>query len=179
MGKGLGHVGRAIEAILIAEPENAFTVEDLCDRVYRGINRIEKKHRVSVIRAAKSVAKRHANLESWRSEQLGGTMIFRTADNVMSYGMARLKSDFLHNYRSTDPRCMPSRITIEEQLRARLIEGGKDHQYVVPGGAWWDHVELWKAEQARDSKTVTKLKKKGERSLAKLWKDLAKIGRIK
>jgi hypothetical protein len=176
MGKGLGHVGRAIEAVLIAEPDNAFTVDDLCDRVFPGINRIEKKHRVSIIRAAKTVAKHRANLKSWRSEQLGGTMIFRTADNVMSYGMARLKSDFLHNYRSTDPRCMPSRITIEEQLRARLVEGGKDHRLMVPGGAWWDHVELWKAEQEGDSKTVANLKKKGERSHAAFLKDFAKIG---
>jgi hypothetical protein len=159
MGKGLGHVGRAIEAALIAEPDNAFTVDDLCDRAFPGINRIEKKHRLSIIRAAKSVAKRRANLESRRSETLGGTMIFYTADNVMSYGMFRLKADFLNNYRSTDPRCMPSRITIEEQLRARLIEGGKDHDSVVRGGVWWNHVERWKAAQAGDFKKVAKLKK--------------------
>jgi hypothetical protein len=47
------------------------------------------------IRAAKSVAKRHPNFEWWRSEHLGGTLIFFLADNVMSYAMARLKADFL------------------------------------------------------------------------------------
>jgi hypothetical protein len=52
MSKGPGRVSRAIEAALEAEPDNAFTVEDLCDRVYRGINRVEKKHRVAVLRAA-------------------------------------------------------------------------------------------------------------------------------
>jgi hypothetical protein len=151
VGRGLGHVGRAIEAALIAEPENAFMVDDLCDRVFPGINRIEKKHRVSVIRAAKSVAKHRANLRSWRSEQLGGTMIFHTADNVMSYAMARKKGDFLERYRSNNPRIKPWRIKTENDLRELLIEGGRDHRYVIPGGAWWDHVELWKAEQAQDS----------------------------
>ena len=56
MSKGPGRVSRAIEAILEAEPDNAFSVEDLCDRVYPGINRVEKKHRVSVLRAANLVA---------------------------------------------------------------------------------------------------------------------------
>ena len=41
MGKGPGHVERAIESVLIAEPDNAFTIEDLCERVFRGVNRIE------------------------------------------------------------------------------------------------------------------------------------------
>jgi hypothetical protein len=122
MGKGLGHVGRAIEAVLNAEPDNAFTVEDLCDRVYPGVNRIEKKHRVSIIRATKTVAKSRANLKWMRSTHLGGRLVLYTADNVISYATARHKGDFLENYRNNDPRCMPWRIKTEQQLRALLIE---------------------------------------------------------
>jgi hypothetical protein len=167
MGKGLGTVGRAIEAALIAEPDNAFTVDDLCDRVFPGINRIEKKHRVSVIRAATSVAKRRANLSWWRSEHLGGTMIYFTADNVMSYGMARHKSGFLYHYRSTDRRRHGYERT-EQQLRALLSEGGKDHRNVVPDGVWWRHVEMWKAEQSGDTKTVEKLQAESDSAKAAL-----------
>jgi hypothetical protein len=171
MGKGPGHVARTIEAILIAEPDNAFTVDDLCDRVYRGINRIEKKHRVSVMRAAKSVAKRHPNFECERSEHLGGTLVFFTADNVMSYAMMRLKSDKFREYRNNDPR-QRWRPETEQELHARLIEGGQDHRLIIPGGAWWRHVELWKAARAGDAETVAKLEAEGERALAAIVGDI-------
>jgi len=42
MSKGPGRVSRAIGTALEGEPDNAFTIEDLSDRVYRGINRVEK-----------------------------------------------------------------------------------------------------------------------------------------
>jgi len=45
MSRGPGRIERAIAAILDAESDNAFTTEDLCERVYRGVNRVEKKHR--------------------------------------------------------------------------------------------------------------------------------------
>jgi hypothetical protein len=167
MGKGPGHVERAIEAVLIAEPDNAFTVDDLCDRVYRGVNRIEKKHRVSVIRAAKLVAKRRPNFEWWRSEHLGRTLVFYMADNVMSYAMARLKADFLTQYRNNDPRA-PWRPETEQELRALLIEGGRNHKYVIPGGAWWNRVELWKAERDGNAENAEKLRAEINRERARL-----------
>jgi hypothetical protein len=58
MCKGPGRIERAIAAALDAEPDGAFTTDDLCDRVYRGVNRIEKKHRVAVLRAASNLMKR-------------------------------------------------------------------------------------------------------------------------
>ena len=36
MSRGAGRVERAIMAAVRAEPDNAFTVADLCDRVYPG-----------------------------------------------------------------------------------------------------------------------------------------------
>jgi hypothetical protein len=53
MSKGAGRVERAIAGVFEAEPDNAFTVEDLCDRAYPG-ELVEKKHRVAVLRAAKN-----------------------------------------------------------------------------------------------------------------------------
>ena len=92
MSKGPGRIERAIEAIFAAEPDNAFTTDDLCDRAYPG-ERIERKHRVAVLRAAAKVCAR-TGWAKWQSEVPGGTLVFRNVYNVMSHGMARLKSDF-------------------------------------------------------------------------------------
>jgi hypothetical protein len=172
MGKGPGHVERTIESILIAEPDNAFTVEDLCDRVYRGVNRIEKKHRVSVIRAAKSVAKKRANFGYFSSDGLGGTLVFCNWDNVNSYAMARCKADFLHRYRSNDQRIGSWNIKTESDLRELLIEGGRNHHLTVPGGAWWDHVELWKAGNDENSEVVAELEAKAAQRLEALTSNI-------
>src|SRR6266852_1906054 len=91
MGKGPGRVEQIIDAVFAAEPDNAFTIEDLCERVYPG-EPIEKKHRVSVLRAAKQVAKRCGDIDTMIGEGLGGTLIFFDQYCVLSYAMARLKS---------------------------------------------------------------------------------------
>ncbi len=166
MGKGPGRVERAIEAAFIAEPDNAFTVDDLCDRVYRGVNRIEKKHRVSVIRAAKSLCDRRPalNLNWLCSDRLGGALVFYTADNLMSYAMARLKS--LGAYRSNDKRW--ERSVTEHDLRAQLSDDGDHYEYIVPGGIWWNYVELWKAERDGDTEKADVLRAEINRHLARL-----------
>ena len=76
MSRGPGRIERAIAAILDGEPNNAFTTEDLCERVYPGVNRVEKKHRVAVLRAANKLVKRRDNTECMRCENLGGTRVY-------------------------------------------------------------------------------------------------------
>jgi hypothetical protein len=57
---------RAITAILDGEPDNAFTVEDLCDRIYPEAILVEMKHRVAVLRAAgKLMSRRAATRHGW------------------------------------------------------------------------------------------------------------------
>src|SRR5580693_6615017 len=63
MSRGPGRVERAIKAAFEAEPTRVFTTEYLCTHVYAGATKIEKKHRVSLIRAAKRVLQRE---HSWR-----------------------------------------------------------------------------------------------------------------
>lgn len=104
MSRGLGQVQRAIVAAFEAEPDNAFLLSELCERVYRGVNRIEKKHRIAVARAAKGVK----TISRMKRETLGGELVFYDPLNLMSYAMARLKSDFLNGgYRNNDPRQRP------------------------------------------------------------------------
>ena len=104
MSGGPGRIQRAIEAALAAEPDNAFNTQDLCERAYRGVNRVDKKHRVAVLRALRRVLARRSDLETWRGEGLGRQAIVFHRYNVTSYAMARLKTDFLEHYRSNDYR---------------------------------------------------------------------------
>jgi hypothetical protein len=82
--------------------------------------------------------------------------------------MARLKSDRFSHYRNNDARlrwsCLQPKT--EQDLRATLMEGGSNHKHVVPGGAWWQHTEIWKAERDGDTKRAEKLKAEINRSLA-------------
>ena len=137
MSRGPGRIERAIEAIFDAEPDNAFSTDDLCWRVYRGINRVEKKHRVSVTRAAWKIAQRRESLECLRSDALGRTSVWFDKTNVMSYAMGRIKTDMFTYYHGNDPRV--SWRSSESDLRKQLEPGGKNHDLVVPGGSWWHH----------------------------------------
>jgi len=58
MGRGLGRVERAIAGAFTNDPEWTFATSDLCRIVYGDDVEIEKRHRVSVLRAAKKVCAR-------------------------------------------------------------------------------------------------------------------------
>ena len=110
-----GHVGRAIEATFGDEPDAVFGVDELCCLVY-GVrwSRIEKRHRVAVLRAAKA----RPGVAHLHSERSGRILIFYTPDNVMSYDMARLKSDNLQDPGQTNA-----------DLRKRLGHGGAKFEH--------------------------------------------------
>jgi hypothetical protein len=63
MSKGPGRIERALAAIFDGEPGNAFMTEELCEMIYPGC-RIEKKHRVAVMRAVAKLAKRRDTLRA-------------------------------------------------------------------------------------------------------------------
>jgi hypothetical protein len=96
MSKGPGRIERAIGGILDAEPEGAFSAEQLCRRVYeldpyeRGA--VWKQHRVASIRAGKRLAKRRPEIAWRRSEGRPSEIIFFRHDNAISYQMGQLKS---------------------------------------------------------------------------------------
>jgi hypothetical protein len=103
MSRGHGKVQRAILAAFAAEPDNAFLLSELCERVYPGLRRIEKKHRNAVARAAKAIP----SIDHMKREVLGSELVFYDPLNVMSYATARLKSDSLGPgaaYRNNDYR---------------------------------------------------------------------------
>jgi hypothetical protein len=76
MSRGPGRVERAIKAAFEAEPTRVFTTEYLCTHVYAGATKIEKKHRVSLIRAAKRVLQREHSWRMTRTHMPGAPFLF-------------------------------------------------------------------------------------------------------
>jgi hypothetical protein len=157
MSRGPGKIQRAIKAIIEAEPDRAFLLSELCERVYPGINRVEKKHRVAVARAA---ARMPLPTISWmKCDRLGGELVYFTPFNVRSYAMANIISDTFEEYRNNDGRLLDwkkERRSDFDRVAAKVESGGEKYSWVVEGGAWWLHVQMaiaeHEADQASDKK---------------------------
>lgn len=68
MSRGPGRIERAIERLVVARPDTAFLIDDLCWLIFPAIGTVERKHRVSVLRAANKVV---ARLPDWRIGEVG------------------------------------------------------------------------------------------------------------
>ena len=143
MSKGFGSVQRKIAEVLAANVDEAFRVDELC-RVVFGDVPIEKKHRVSVIRAAKALMKTRPELAWAGSSGPGMGVVLYNQANVMSYARARLKAE-------------ADRYT-DDPIHKRLAPGGDEHKYIVEGGVWWLHVQEWIAKQNNDQARLEELK---------------------
>ena len=105
----------------------------------------------SVLRVAKAIVARRPEL-SWKTgEGLGGTLVIYNRCCVMSYAMARTPPRW---WTKAAGKGMEWRIknqdSTEAELRARLREEGPDHKHIVPGVAWWRHVQMHIAERDGD-----------------------------
>jgi hypothetical protein len=155
MSTGSGQIERAIENIFTREPDNAFTVRELCSRVYFGVNRIERKHYASVCRAVRTMIKHGSTIGTYQIYGQGSLSIVNKGNpvivynriNVMSYAMARLK----------DLYCPLNRPYTEDELRAELGQGGNYHDWVVEGGWWWLETQLAIAKRRGDTERMKEL----------------------
>jgi hypothetical protein len=71
MSKGPGHIQRSILALIDSDPDHgdgAWTLGQICEHVYPGINRVEKKHRVAVARALRKMTLP----EPWKVDRMIG-----------------------------------------------------------------------------------------------------------
>ncbi len=94
----------------------------------------------------------------------GRQRVFYTPDNVLSYAMARLKIDVLQRRES------------DQQLKAKLREGGEHHDRVVEGGTWWRFVEMDKAKRDGDIERLTALTADAEQdTMQRVTASLAKF----
>jgi hypothetical protein len=147
MSRGPGRIERAIEEIIAAEPDEAFTVEELCKRIYgfKYGSSVERKHRVTVSRAGKSMIERGGNCGAMGWGGRSKALVFYTPDNLMSYALAYMKSSGYGGAGATD-----------SWLRERLAYEDLQKN-MVPGGRWWLRVELLKAERTGDTDRVAEL----------------------
>jgi hypothetical protein len=112
MSRGPGRVERAIKAAFDAEPTRVFTTEYLCTHVYAGATKIEKKHRVSLIRAAKRVLQREHNWRMTRTHMPGAPFLFfnETAaernDVAGPHGLSQMTAEPLHMPMMARPEAM-------------------------------------------------------------------------
>ena len=159
MSRGPGRVEREIVAAFAADPDNAFTMNELCCLIYPDSEYIEKKHTVVILRTAKSLARRWPDFGWQRSERRGRGMIFFNAANMLSWAMARLKGDYIYTYD-------------EEFFRASLLPGGQHHHHIVEGGAWRRHRDIWIAERDGDTATLKRLQAEQEQSTAEILPSL-------
>jgi hypothetical protein len=156
MSKGPGRVELAIEQAFADEPDNAFSVKDLCRWVYPR-RAVEKKHRVAILRAIKgrpNTACCHTDM-NFGGHRVG-TAFFYTPDNVKSYAMARLKADQFSENETDLHFC------------AQLRKGGSSHHLIVPGGPWHRHTEIFKAKRDGNIKLLKTLNAEQDRSMSEI-----------
>ena len=167
MSQGPGKLESAIESLMQSEPDGAWTVEDLCERIYPGLNRVEKKHRVSALRALKKVLNRSADWFLLAAEITGGTLVLYNNANVRSYALGRLKGDSLNHYRDRRSGVPKHWVKSEAGLLAMIEPGGEDHHRVAEGGAWDLHVQIYLAERDGDTKKAGTLQEDLDKCIQK------------
>ena len=141
-----GRIQQALIKIFDSERDNAFTTEDLCERIWPDLCRdqIKRSHRSTVIRAVRHIASQRPEIQWLYSQRLGGSFVFFRHDEVMSYAIARLKADRFQRYRSQRSHWSSG----EEALR-RVLDDESYRKLIGPGGAWRRQVEIFLARRGQ------------------------------
>ena len=145
-----GRTQRVLIKIFDSERDNAFTTEDLCERIwpdrYPGVlgSRVRKTDRATVINAARHIALQRPEIQWLRSQRLGGMLVFFRHDEVMSYAMARLKADRFQEYRNPRFHWRP-----DEGALRRELDNESYRKLIGPGGAWRRQVEIFLARRGQ------------------------------
>ena len=132
MSRGPGRVGRAIRALMRADPDGAWTTEDLADAAYPDADAIERRHRVSVLSAAHRMVAGDPDWALRRGDAPGDPVILYDRSSALGVALADLKGDPFEGYRRRGPFAL--RRTDEADLHAMLAPGGAKHHLVEPGG---------------------------------------------
>ena len=141
-----GRIQQALIKIFDRERDNAFTTEDLCERIWPDFcpDQIKQSHRSTVIRAVRHIASQRPEIQWLHSQRLGGSLVFFRHDEVMSYAIARLKADRFQRYRSQRSPWSSG----EEALR-RVLDDESYRKLIGPGGAWRRQVEIFLARRGQ------------------------------
>lgn len=146
MSRGPGKVERAIEAAFASRPDDIWPLGELAEAVYRGINRVEKKHRVAVGRAARNVCAR----KRWTwviPLRMGAENVYYNLASLRSYCIGRMHGFWELSADITTRDLCDAFDGLDAPLAAKwFVE--KNASYWQEGGVWQDHVH-W--EQLRQS----------------------------
>src|SRR3954471_16507234 len=145
MSRGPGKRERAIDAMFIAQPSRAFTVEALAAIAFPGVNRIEKKHRVATLRAAHNVAKR-LRWKMMKGGDTGDGLTFYNPVDLRSYAEAQVRYVARSDLRRG---CTDS---LERGLSALDDPASEWAQSMQPGGTWWEKVEIERCRRSGNHK---------------------------
>jgi len=149
---GPGRIERAISAAFAANPSMTFTVDDLAAIAYPGLDRIEKKHRVAVARAARKLAP--SAWWGWRwMEQPGHRAVYFNLLDHRSYVIGRMRTSYnLFNFSHAE---ISQAIDDPNIDRSGAERWRKEAQ---PGSAYWTHVEINRTAHAGDHERANKLR---------------------
>lgn len=146
MSRGIGRIQREIDAIMIANPDGAFTVQELAVAIYKVPRTLEqKRHRVAVIRAAEGLCEIRPELGMMYGSR--GKVALYHRRSLLSYGIAKEKSHFIttkFKFKFLGDEYWNERVAGHPQLRE--------------GGDWWIAVHEWIAERDNNEELRAKVK---------------------
>jgi hypothetical protein len=132
VSRGPGQIERAIVSVLEGNPDNAFTVSELCERAYGVVP--SKKHRVSMLRAMRSVASKSTDFATLVKRGVGAVLY--NVGSHRSFEMAKAKLEAQPLFRRLwlsghwySPPSSPA--DLEQQLRDGVLPTpgrGGDHR---------------------------------------------------
>lgn len=163
MSRGPGRIERAVRHLLESNPSGAFTLNDFVGSCYPGINRIEKKHRVSILRALNKVC----DDLWWASEFINGRYgerVYYNLLNLHSYAVGRTVAHKPGDPSpSSDRNTTLSAIEAERMLLAQHLgsqwRSPRDESRLVrTDGPYPLAVEMWRARRAGNSERSEALK---------------------
>jgi hypothetical protein len=168
MSKGPGRIERMIRRLFDANPDRAFITDELVEHCYPDAEFIEKKHTVSILRAAHRVVARDPDWQAWAigdGRNIG--LCFFNMDNVESYALGWLiRMEVIYRSRRPSPYRWRE-VEDYDELRAMLDQD--DHrERMAPGGAWHRHVEMHRAKRDGDTALMARLEAEREADVAQI-----------
>ena len=95
MSKRVANIESEIASLFVAEPDNAFTIEEICKRIFPDLKHAAKRRRGMVLEAAMNLMKREGRLSYLILSARGHTVILFVNTCVLSYAMACQKRSAL------------------------------------------------------------------------------------
>jgi hypothetical protein len=99
-----GKLERAIREHLAAHPDEAFSTDELAEHCYPNARPLARKHRVSVLRAARKVVSAGPDWAWQVADSHGGSLVFFNQASVQSRAMARIMASQAVAYHSPKRR---------------------------------------------------------------------------